>query len=195
VGRGRGLGDRQDSVDIAVSGSDFRGVVSGLLADPELRLTVPRVIASAAVGDLRAVGGRILRDRAPTSIGSAMAHAMLCASGASAGRRRTMVEEAGRSVLAPTPNIALSNCDVWGVPDLGDGFREPVRSEIPTLLISGTLDLTTPVANADAVLAGLTKGEHLIVEGARHGDDLVVGPTVIRAMIRFLSGQRATDLR
>ena len=51
-------------------------------------------------------------------------------------------------------------------------FGAPVRSDIPALLISGTLDGRTPVRNGEEVLEYLPKAQHLIIEGAGHSDPL-----------------------
>lgn len=181
---------RADSVSVAIGGDDFRDVVTGRLGDPKRAATVPALLDAAAHGDYSSAAPLILRSREPRSIGSAMAYATACASGASAARRQRMASEALHSVLAPYPNIVEASCDVWGARDLGEDFRQPVRSDVPTLLISGTLDETTPLENAAAVLQGLSRGEQLILEGARHGNDLVVGsPEIAERMLEFLQGR------
>jgi pimeloyl-ACP methyl ester carboxylesterase len=53
------------------------------------------------------------------------------------------------------------------VPELDASYRAPVRSPVPALLVSGTLDGRTPVANAEAALRGLPNGAHLVVAGRR----------------------------
>jgi pimeloyl-ACP methyl ester carboxylesterase len=185
-----------DSASLTIGGYDFLSFVSGALGDPLRRATVPALLSAAGQGELGAAAPFILRDHAARSIGSAMAYATSCASGSSAMRRQRMTREASQSVLAPTPNLVEASCDVWGVADLGEGFRQPVRSDVPTLLISGTLDETTPMENAVAVLQGLSRGQHLILVGARHGNPLVVGsPMIVERMLDFLAGRPLGDLR
>ena len=115
-----------------------------------------------------------------------MGYATLCASGASAERRELIAREAAASVFGGGLTDDSLACDVWGARDLGAAFRQPVRSDVPALLISGTLDVTTPLADAVAVLAGLSRGRHLVVEGASHGDALIATPGVIEEMLAFL---------
>lgn len=183
----RGAGRETDSVSLTIGGYDFRSAVSGALGDPQRAATVPALIEAATGGDFRALGPAILRSRAARPIGSAMAYATACASGSSEARRQRMVEEARSSLLAPTPNVVAASCDVWGVRDLGEDFRRPVASDVPTLLISGTGDLTTPLERAAAVLPGLSHGQQLILEGARHGHDLLVGsPDIAKEILEFL---------
>ena len=60
-------------------------------------------------------------------------------------------------------------CRIWprgkGVePD----YQEPVRSEIPTLLFSGDLDVATPAADADRVARHLSRSRHLVFPNQSH---------------------------
>lgn len=187
--RSAGRAER-DSVSLTIGGDDFRGAITGALLDPKRAATVPALIDAAVRGDYQALAPGMLQTRTPRSIGSAMAYATACASGASVARRHRAALEALHSVLAPYPNLAEANCDVWGAGDLGEDFRQTVRSDVPTLLISGSLDDTTPYENTAAVLQGLSRGEELILEGARHGNDLVVGsPEIAERMLEFLQGR------
>jgi pimeloyl-ACP methyl ester carboxylesterase len=61
-----------------------------------------------------------------------------------------------------------------------------VIADVPVLLISGSLDLRTPPATAEEVLPGLTRGRHLVIEGAAHDDLFLSSPKLATAMMRFL---------
>ncbi len=92
-----------------------------------------------------------------------------CASGATTERRAQIKQEATQTLMGDIINGALFDyCDVLGGVDLSDGFREDLYSEIPTLLVSGTLDTRTPVSNTEEVLEGLVNGQHLILENISH---------------------------
>jgi pimeloyl-ACP methyl ester carboxylesterase len=86
--------------------------------------------------------------------------------------------------------------EALGHPDLGPAFRAPIRSDVPVLLISGTLDGRTPVRNAEDVRRGFPNSAHLIVEGASHGYDLFFfTPKVQEVMREFLKGQPVSTSR
>lgn len=188
------IADGTDSVTLAISGFDFRSVMSGVLGDPDRLEEAPALLAAAQRGQLDAVAREVLVDRRPGPIGAAITHLTLCGSGMSSERRARIAREREHSILAPTPNISAEQCEVWGVPELEPAFREPIRSGVPTLLISGTLDLTTPIDHAEAVLAGLSRGHHLIVAGARHGDDLLfAAPEILPIMADFFRGRSPPD--
>lgn len=74
-------------------------------------------------------------------------------------------------------------CGVWPEAELPAGFFEPVRADIPTLLLSGGRDPVTPPAGAEQVAEGLTDHVHVVVPNAGHG---VFGPCILAMMTRFL---------
>lgn len=124
------------------------------------------------------------------SIGSAMPIMIDCASGASAERLARIKHEEKKTLVGNLTDFPLPDvCDAWGKPDIGPNFRTPVRSKIPVLLISGTLDGRTPVSNAEAIQKGFPHGIHLIIEGATHSDPLFLSsPRIKEAMLQFMRG-------
>ena len=132
-----------------------------------------------------------------SGIGSAMAAMMDCSSGVSPQRRRQIAIEAKSSLLGdlidfPFPDV----CDAWGSPDLGESFREPVKSETPALFISGTLDVRTPISNAEEVRSGFRTSTHLIVDGATHSDPLFLSsPEIKKVMMEFMKGEPVSTTR
>lgn len=123
-------------------------------------------------------------------IGSAMSFMMDCASGITAARRERIKREAKDTLLEDLSNYPFPEiCEEWKAPDLGDTFRSPVRSDVPVLFISGTLDARTPVSNAEEYRAGFTNSTHLIIEGAVHSDPLFLSsPKIKDVMMEFLKG-------
>lgn len=126
-----------------------------------------------------------------------MSYAMDCASGATEGRNRQIAAEAPATLLGDTINFPFPGiCTAWEVPDLGDGFRAPLVTEVPALFISGTLDGRTPVANAEEVRRGFRNSSHLVIEGAGHSDPLFLSsPDIAKAMLAFLQGKPIPKLR
>lgn len=181
-----------DSVTLVIGRYDFLAFVNGAIGNGEGMAYVPALIAAALRNDFTLPARYILTDRRLTSIGSAMGYAVDCASGASAGRRRRIERETRTSLFGAVANDPLSGaCDVWGVRDAGEAFRRPVRSDVPTLFISGTLDLNTPLTNVRAAARGFPNGRSLVVDGASHGDGLFIAtPDIARAMLDFLAGRR-----
>lgn len=129
-----------------------------------------------------------------SQLNGAMAYMMDCASGQTAARRERIQREAKGTLLEDLFNFPFPDiCDEWKAPDLGDAFRSPLRSDVPVLFISGTLDARTPVSNAEEYLTGFKNGTHMIIEGAVHSDPLFLSsPKIKDGMMEFLRGQPVT---
>ena len=150
----------------------------------------PRLYYAALKGDYTALGQfwlNFTRD----GIGNPMSIAMDCASGITAARRARIAEEAKTALMSNYADQMFPDiCEVFNVPDLGDAFRAPVKSDVPALFISGTLDGRTPISNAEEYAAGFTRAHHLILDGAVHSDPLFLSsPKILQTMIAFLRGE------
>lgn len=146
--------------------------------------------AQAAQGLLRFRGSL-------ANAGSAMANMMDCYSGVSPARRQQIAREARTSLLGDVMDLPMPYiCDAWGNPDLGEGFRQPAKSRLPVLFISGTFDVRTPVSNAEEVRRGLPNSEHLIIEGAVHSDPLFLSsPKIKEVMLQFMKGEKLSTTK
>lgn len=120
-----------------------------------------------------------------------MSFMMDCASGQTAARRALIQQEAKGTLLEDIFNLPFPGiCEEWKAPDLGDEFRSAVRSEVPVLFISGTLDARTPISNAEEYRKGFPNSTHIIIEGAVHSDPLFLSsPKIKDGMMEFLRGQ------
>jgi len=74
----------------------------------------------------------------------------------------------------------------FGTPVLGPEFRQPVRTGVPTLFVSGTLDSNTPPMQAEDVRKGFSRSWHLVLRNGGH-EDCLWNPTAINAIASFLS--------
>ncbi len=125
-------------------------------------------------------------------LGQAMPYLVDCSQGTPPERWARILQEEkgtllGRVADFPYPEI----CEGWGLPAPGPETWAPVRSEIPVLLISGTLDGRTPLQNAVEAAKGLPQSVQLVIEGAGHGDDLLIASPAIReAIVAFFQGEK-----
>jgi pimeloyl-ACP methyl ester carboxylesterase/cytochrome c-type biogenesis protein CcmH/NrfG len=111
------------------------------------------------------------------------------ASGATAERRAQIRREAETALLGDVINFLTSDLHaVWQPKDLGDEFRRPVKSNVPALFISGTLDANTPPDRAEEVRRGFPHSAHIIVENAGH-QDLLRAAGVVEAIAAFVGGR------
>ena len=81
-------------------------------------------------------------------------------------------------------------CGVWNTIPVGSDFFEPLRSDIPTLLLSGRLDPVTPASNGEVALQTLENAKHLVVSGTAH--NTIQQPCVYNLVRDFM---QSTDVQ
>ena len=91
-----------------------------------------------------------------------------------------------RCLFSPVSDAAL------GLVDAGDAFRKPVRSKVPTLFFSGTLDANTPPEQTELVREGFPNSGHVILEYGGH-EDLMPHPAIQELILDFLGGAEPED--
>jgi pimeloyl-ACP methyl ester carboxylesterase len=179
---GRKVKVRAGRFDLQLMTAQALGSLEGIRGLPANLLAMSR-------GDFSSLGESVYRRRKGW-LGSALPYAVNCASGVSPERwQRILAQEKetllGRAMDFPFPEI----CDGWRVPDLGPAYRAPVRSDVPTLFVGGTLDMRTPVSNMEETAAGFPNGERLVVERGGHGDDLLLNvPELPQRLRAFFQG-------
>ncbi len=120
-----------------------------------------------------------------------MSATMDVASGGSPSRLAKIEKELA---VSPFQDIlAASMSTDWPHPDLGEEFRAPLISNIPTLFMSGTLDFNTPPYQAEEVRWGFSNSSHIIVDNAGH-EQILTHPQATPTIIRFLKGENVNDV-
>ncbi len=61
-----------------------------------------------------------------------------------------------------------AQCEAWPQSKRAADFREPLKGNVPVLLLSGEFDPVTPPRYGDAVVKFLPNGRHVIVKGQGH---------------------------
>ena len=146
---------------------------------------LPGFVRELARGDLATLARRVERQVTGPGI-HGMQLAMDYASGASAERSRLIDTQRRAALLDDSFNLPFPFVgDDLGVDDLGDEFRAPVQSDVPTLFCAGTLDGRTPIANAEAARRGFPHSHLVVVEGATHETPALL----LDAQTEFLQGR------
>ncbi len=130
------------------------------------------------------------------SIGPAMSYAMDCTSSASPLRLTAIARETRTATIGyldfPIPQV----CPAWDVAPVAPRERSLVRSAVPVLFMSGTLDARTPPRNAEEVRRGFPNSRHILIEGAGHGNDLFVSaPEIYDVTLEFIRSGNASVQR
>lgn len=134
----------------------------------------------------RRLNGLLWMRKGPLAMRSAAQHyATVCAAADPTPRDHVPSD----CVLGHTFHPALPEaCDAWQVPNLGDAFREPPRSDVPVLMFSAELDTKTPMNQARRLLPHLGNARHVVLMNAGHDDLLEVVPEVRERMDDFFAG-------
>ncbi len=175
--------------------SHLQGFASAMIADPER--AVPMLLSLYQTLDQgnTAVLSELLQqgyiDDQPISF-KVMSLAMDIASGISAERLKVVNQQAKTALLGMALNFPMPqlNKAVAGL-DLGDEFRAGPHSDVPTLLLSGTLDGRTYPQSQREATAGLSNLNQVLVVNAGH-NLFMVSPKVTEVISDFLSGKKIT---
>jgi pimeloyl-ACP methyl ester carboxylesterase len=110
-----------------------------------------------------------------------------CASGITPARERKVNADPAAAVLGPINLAYQAGCPTWKI-DLGNAFRQNFETRIPTVIVYGTWDVSTPQENA-LELAPFFKQSTLVkVNGGSHGsldDAMSASEAFRRAMLKF----------
>ena len=77
-------------------------------------------------------------------------------------------------------------CENWPVPQADPSVKQPVKSDVPTLLLEGELDPVTPIEYAREVAGHLTNGTVIEFPGIGH-NVLVASPCARRIALDFVN--------
>lgn len=120
---------------------------------------------------------------------SGMAMMMNLFSGATAKRLKQIQKESSTAILGNAVNFPdYAIADIWGKPDLGDDFRQSLKTTKRTLFVSGTLDSNTTTEQTEEIRKGFSNSSHLILQYAGH-EDMLPNEEIQKAIIEFLNGK------
>ncbi|MDH3401968.1 MAG: alpha/beta hydrolase [Acidobacteriota bacterium] len=170
----------------------LRGVLYGARTIPRLPAEVHH---AAATGDL-SYFAQALYDRASALLGGVVAVGLHLSSYCAEDVPRL----AGVDVAAETAETFLGGylvaeyrgaCDNWPVTPAAPDWYRDFSSPIPTLLVSGYYDPSTPAEAAEAVRRSFPNSRHVVVRDQSHG----AGFTCLRPVVEeFLLSASLTDV-
>ena len=172
-----------------LTGKDFDNLVYQSIYVREAVSLIPYVVTRAEEGDFSfAINMASLFSASQDELADGMYMTVVCA------EYGDTPEEALRfpGVLKRLADAAqvdakqiLSLCRDWHIRLLDKKLLQPVKSDIPTLLLSGQFDPVTPPQQADRVAAGLTHAYRFTFTSGTHGQAFAV-PCANRIIAAFL---------
>ena len=167
----------------------LQGIAANMIADPFRGVPQLLQLYSAIDHGITEMLPELIKraglDQAQISF-EVMPFAMDIASGITGKRLRLVNQQAEHSLLGKLLNFPMPhlNQSVDGL-DLGDGFREYPRSDVPTLLLTGTLDGRTYPEGQREATQGLTRLTQVVVKNAGH-NLFMVSPKVTDVIQQFM---------
>lgn len=157
---------------VVVTRDAIVSTLMGALQSAGDRSRLPILLRQAASGDVSVLGALLARYRAglDQQIFMGMHLSVMCGED---GRRADLDSARstdGRTFLGSSRvRMMLEACRDWTIPAETPGAFEPVRSNVPVLLVSGELDPNTPPRLAEIALRTLPNGRHVVLRGVAHG--------------------------
>lgn len=101
-------------------------------------------------------------------------------------------DELRRSYLGDSLMTGMTTvCSVWPRGPVDEDFNAPLRSDVPTLLLSGGNDPVTPAAYGERAARSFTHGRHITLQGQGHGQLAV--SCMPRLVAQFIENRELSD--
>jgi pimeloyl-ACP methyl ester carboxylesterase len=170
---------------------DLQRFSSMMIADPGFALRLLDLYRAIDAGFIEPVAGMLAsfhRHNAPIRF-AVMPFFMDMASGIDADALARFKVEAQASLVGTQLNHPMPQLhDVVSGLDLGAAFREAPVSDVPTLVLTGTLDGRTYPDSQRAAVAGLRNAEITVIENAGH-NLFMSHPAVTERIQNFMRGE------
>jgi pimeloyl-ACP methyl ester carboxylesterase len=181
-----------NEIDFLFQSFHMQGIASAMIADPHRGvsrlLSMYQGLDNGVSNFLPQTVKRAGFDDKKISF-NVMSFAMDVASGMTASKEKLITKQSKTSLLGNLLNFPMPQLNkvVSGL-DLGDEFRSFPKSDVPTLLLTGTLDGRTYIQAQKEATQGLTNLTQVIVKNAGH--NLFMSSPIITEVIKdFLAGK------
>lgn len=164
--------DNNTSHDAVLDGASFYGSSFQMLYNSTLSRLLPRIIYDVNRGDHEILGKVLSLLTFDRTMSYGMYYSVMCAEDGEFDPARIDKSGIRPEILEfndGAPESILATCDAWNVPLLPEEANQPVRSDVPTLLLSGGFDPVTPVENAELVARNLSRSYSILFPWGAHG--------------------------
>lgn len=170
----------------------FAGLVRLYAYAPETAALLPLAIHEAASGNAAPLMGQaslITADLGAT-LTSGMGLSVFCAEDADLLKPRP--EDDALILGGDFVRTLQAQCEIWPRGSRPEDFHAALRSDVPSLLLSGEYDPVTPPRYGEQTARGLSRSRHLVAPGQGHN---VIGRGCMpRLVARFVDKLETSDL-
>ena len=160
-----------ETITMNIDGDALRRFSYGVTRQPVYRYVMhdwPEDLLKIIEGDMSDVAPRLHRYIGGTDADSAAEEIIECSSGISDQRRNDIDDDPARRFVDPPILFDRSMCDLWSEAIVEMDHSDFV-TDVPTVLIQGTWDISTPYSDAQTVRNLFTNHHFVTVEGGSHG--------------------------
>lgn len=177
-----------DSIATVALGPDelrelLRGYSTGTQFPPQIARWPGDVLAMLE-GDLEPAASELLWRRTYARTRDAAYYEYECSSGVSVERLARLASDPAIELVGEVFGYSREVCDAWGSSP-APWFHQPFTSDVPSVLVHGTWDTSTPMPNAVELRPSFEDHHFVTVDGGSHGafrEALEDVPGFMRAM-------------
>ena len=146
------------------------GALQPLTYAPEAASLIPELLALARDGDFAPLvaASLVAIGDLPDQFSPALHYSVTCAEDVPRVTRDERANGVDDERVRALARRTLAVCDQWPKGTFPAAFTQPVKSDVPVLLLSGGLDPVTPPAYAAEVAKGLTASRQVVARGFGH---------------------------
>ncbi len=177
---------KQTPETVNLTRDEFVAFLRPLLYVPDAVSLLPYMIHRAAQGDFSVIAST--EYAVASAIGGGIAQGMqlsvVCAESVPFITEADIAKEtAGTWMGAGWIHSMQKTCAEWGVHRAQDSFLDPVRSDVPVLILSGDYDPATPPYIAERVVPYLPASRHIILKNGTHGTESACVDGLVSAFV------------
>lgn len=163
-------------LDIYITGGRLLSGLYSALYQANFLPLLPRVITDTAAGNTALLDAFVPQIALPGGTDRGLLYSVICTEKipfvddeAIEQARRELDPELGAVILDFYVITYSGGCDNWAVTPRPPIAVQPVKSDIPTLILSGEFDPVTPPTNGEKAHENLSNSQYFLFRGLSHG--------------------------
>lgn len=154
---------------ITVTAGRFSSAMLNALYHPATRQLIPYVIQQTYRNNYTPLVGLLGSSMTQAQMYTGLTLSVLCSEDIPRATEQLLVTDGDNDFIGSrTADAFIEMCSVWPQARRPDAWFEPVRSDVPTLLLSGRLDPVTPPTWGALAAQTLSNSRHLIAPQGAH---------------------------
>lgn len=184
----------QEKITVSLSAEDFSDVIRLALYSRDMSSIIPRAISEADADNYQLFASLIYLARSKSDmagINYGMHFSVVCNEDYPLYKDKNAVDSnVFLNALSVQKYSAV--CAQWPHAKLPTDYWEPIKSDLPVLMLSGAVDPVTPPRWAELAKNGLTNATHVVAPGGHH--IITMEGCVAQLMTAFVVKGSAKDL-